>query len=328
VVVKFLVIRLSSIGDIVLTTPVIRCLKQQVEGASVHFLTKTSFRTILENNPYVDKLHLFDGKMNEMIEELKKEEFDYIIDLHRNLRSYMIKSRLGTISFSFDKINLQKYLITTFKINKLPDKHIVDRYLETIHHFDIINDHKGLDYFIPDHDKILIEKILPKLHHAGYVGFVIGAKHETKKLFPEKIVYLLNGIKKPVVLLGGKEDRDTGEFIAKTVNGNVFNACGLFNLNQSASLVEQARVIVTHDTGLMHIAAAFKKKIVSVWGNTIPEFGMSPYEADNKSMMVEVKGLPCRPCSKLGYKKCPKGHFRCMKEIDEKVIIDYVEKNF
>jgi len=129
-------------------------------------------------------------------------------------------------------------------------------------------------------------------------------------------------------LLGGKEDRETGEFIAKSAKGNVFNACGLFNLNQSASLVEQARIIVTHDTGLMHIAAAFKKKMVSVWGNTIPEFGMGPYETDRRSVVAEVKGLPCRPCSKLGYRKCPKGHFRCMKEIDKSVITDFVKKNF
>ncbi len=325
---KFLIIRLSSIGDIVLTTPVIRCLKEQVQDSEVHYLTKTQFRQIVENNPYIDKVHLFDGELSKTILELKTEKFDYIIDLHKNIRTQIIKQKLGTIAFAFDKLNFAKWLITQFKINILPKDHVVDRYLKTVDLFDVKNDHKGLDYFIPTHDEINIEKILPKLYHSGYVAVIIGAKHETKQLLKEKIVYVLNGITKPVLLLGSKEDHEKGEWILQNAGkDNVFNACGLFNLNQSASLVKQASCVMTNDTGLMHIAAAFHKKIVSVWGNTLPEFGMYPYVENEHSLMVEVKGLKCRPCSKLGFTKCPKGHFKCMQMIDERLIIDFLEKN-
>jgi len=327
-VAKFLLIRFSSIGDIVLTTPVIRCLKQQVKGAEVHFLTKPSYRCLIENNPYIDVLHLLDSNLSDTIRELKKENFDYLIDLHHNLRTFVIKQRLGVLSFSFNKINFRKFLLTAFKINCLPRQHIVDRYLDTLRLFDVKNDGQGLDYFIPEKDKIVVKNFLSPSHHAGYVAFAIGAQHATKKLFPEKIVKILIGMKKPVVLLGGDEDRKWGEEIVQKAGSLVFNACGRCNLNQSASLIEQANVVITPDTGLMHIAAAFKKKIVSVWGNTVPEFGMSPYGAHPDSLIVEVKGLPCRPCSKLGYEKCPRGHFKCIKEIPDEVIIDFVEKNF
>ena len=126
----------------------------------------------------------------------------------------------------------------------------------------------------------------------------------------------------PIVLLGGPEDASRAEEIVEAVGAKVFNACGKFKLDESASLVEQASWIITHDTGLMHIAAAFNKQIYSVWGNTIPQFGMYPYMTASNSKIIEVQGLGCRPCSKIGYDKCPKGHFKCMQEIDENLFFN------
>jgi ADP-heptose:LPS heptosyltransferase len=318
--VKFLIIRFSSIGDIVLTTPVIRCLKQQVEGTEIHFATKKQFASILNPNPYIDKVHILDGKLNDLIKELKAENFDYIIDLHHNLRSSIVKARLKTISFSFNKINFQKWLMVTFKTNKLPQQHIVDRYFETCKIFDVINDNKGLDFFIETKNEINLET-LPNNFHNGYVAIVIGAKHNTKQLPVEKLAQLCNEIKHPVMLMGGPEDNEKAKLIIeKSGKSEILNACGNYNLQQSASLIKQANVVITHDTGLMHIAAAFKQKIISIWGNTIPEFGMYPYMPGQEHFMFEVKNLKCRPCSKIGYKKCPKGHFDCMNKQDLKGI--------
>jgi ADP-heptose:LPS heptosyltransferase len=98
------------------------------------------------------------------------------------------------------------------------------------------------------------------------------------------------------------------------------NAVGKYNINQSASLIRQSKLVITHDTGLMHIAAAFKKKILSVWGHTIPEFGMYPYLPDPDSRIFETRGLKCRPCTKIGKAECPKGHFRCINDIDNDAI--------
>ena len=314
---KFLVIRFSSIGDIVLTTPVVRCLKQQIPGSEIHYLTKQQFQPIIEANPYIDRIYSIDKKISEVIPNLRKENYDRLIDLHKNFRSKGIIINLRKPSSTLNKINFEKWLMVNLKINRLPKVHIVDRYFEAVSGLGIRNDGLGLDYFIPAKDEVDL-KTLPASHQTGYIGWVIGAKHYTKCFPEEKIVGVCRNISKPVILLGGKGDFEKGERIRLSVGEKVFNACGKYNINESASLVRQADKIITNDTGLMHIAAAFKKEMISLWGNTVPEFGMYPYMPGNedRSHIMEVKGLSCRPCSKLGFEKCPKGHFRCMRDID------------
>jgi len=314
---KLLIIRFSSIGDIILTTPVIRCVKQQLSGAEIHFLTKQQNLPLLEANPYIDKLYSISEKIDEIIPELKKENYDQVIDLHKNFRSKGVILKLQKPSTSFNKINIEKWLIVNLKINRLPKIHIVDRCFQAVEKLDVKNDNLGLDYFIPSKDQVNI-KSLPDSHQAGFIGWVIGAKFNTKVYPEEKIIEACKRTDKPIVLLGGLEDAEKGERIKNEVGDTIYNSCGKLNINQSASLIKQADKIITNDTGLMHIAAAFKKEIISLWGNTIPEFGMFPYMPgnENQSHIFEVKGLSCRPCSKLGYKKCPKGHFKCMNELE------------
>lgn len=313
--IKFLIIRFSSIGDIVLTTPVIRTISKQIPNSEVHFVTKKQFSSVVSTNPYIHKVHILDQSFSDLIKELKQENFDYIIDLHHNLRSFRIKFALQKIFYSFNKLNLEKWLLVNFKINRMPAVHIVDRYLETLNSFTISNDQQGLDFFIPQNDKVSIDT-LPIQFTNGYIALVVGAGHETKQLTAEKLIQLCKLINYPIILLGGKSEIDKGEFISKHSETNVLNACGKYNLNQSASIVEQAKLVISHDTGLMHIAAALKKKIISIWGNTVPEFGMYPYFPHPDSKIIEVKGLPCRPCSKIGYSKCPKQHFKCINNIN------------
>ena len=320
---KFLIIRFSSIGDIVLTTPVIRCLKKQMPDAEVHFLVKESFATIVENNPHIDKVHVLAHSWETLVHELRNESFDCIIDLHHNLRTLRLKKDLGIKSFPFNKLNIQKWIYTNFKWNLMPVLHIVDRYMKTVESFGVANDGEGLDYFIPQKDEVK-QKDIPASHHAGYIGIVIGAAHNTKKLPLEKLKELCTKIDHPIILLGGKEDNENGKQIASVDPVKVYNACGKFSLNESADLVRRSKLIITHDTGLMHIAAAFKKKIISVWGNTVPEFGMYPYYGKSQisNSKFETNGLRCRPCSKIGYAKCPRGHFKCMRQISMDAIAE------
>jgi ADP-heptose:LPS heptosyltransferase len=317
---KILIVRFSSIGDIVLTTPVIRCLRLQT-GAEIHFLTKRSYQTIVQANPYIDKIWTIEKKISEIQAELKNEKFDLIIDLHKNLRTLNLRLVLRVKTLSFDKLNFQKWLMVKFKINRLPKIHIVERNLETVKSLGVKNDGKGLDYFIPEKDKVdlnvlcAINSKLETQHSKFIIAFAIGAAHATKRLPMKKIVSICQKINGKVILLGGKEDAGIGENIARESGNHVINLCGKLNLNQSASVLQQVDKVITHDTGLMHIATAFQKEIVSIWGNTIPEFGMYPYVEASKFKIVEVKGLSCRPCSKIGYGKCPKGHFDCMNKI-------------
>ncbi|MDO7876524.1 glycosyltransferase family 9 protein [Hymenobacter sp. ASUV-10] len=322
---KILVLRFSSIGDIVLTTPVLRALAQQLPGAAVHVATKPGYRGLLEPNPYVAKVHCLTGSLNDLVSELKAEQFDFIVDLHNNLRTRLIKLRLGVKSSSFDKLNWPKWLLVNLKINRLPDVHIVQRYLAAAAPLGVRDDGQGLDYFIPEGQEVDV-KTLPPAFHPGYVAVAIGAQHATKRLPLAKLVELCQRLApRPLMLLGGPEDAPVAEAILAAMkdvaahspirpftHSPIENGCGRYSLHQSASLLRQASFVVSHDTGLMHIAAAFGKLIYSVWGNTVPEFGMYPFRTEFEKL--EVLGLPCRPCSKIGFAKCPQGHFRCMQE--------------
>jgi ADP-heptose:LPS heptosyltransferase len=309
---KILIVRFSSIGDIVLTTPVVRCLKTQIDNAEIHYVTKVQYQSILQNNPYLDKIFFLKESLTELIHDLKKEKYDVIIDLHNNLRTRLLKWCVGKRSFSFNKLNVEKWLMVNFKINHLPDRHVVDRYLETAGPLGVKNDALGLDYFIPEKDEVPWDW-MPETHRQGFVAYAIGGQHETKKLPAVRMIELCKKINKPIVLLGGKEDFESGERLKRQLEELIFNTCGKLNLNQSASLIKKSSCVFSHDTGLMHIAAALKKEVYSIWGNTIPAFGMYPYRT--KFHTLENSEINCRPCSKIGFDKCPKGHFNCMNEL-------------
>ncbi len=232
--IKFLVIRFSSIGDVVLTSPVVRCLRNQVKDAEIHFVTKLKHVSVVNSNPYISKVHVLNENMNDLVAELEKERFNFIIDLHQNFRSNRIKSHLNVPSVSFEKLNIRKFLLIQFKINRLPEKHIVDRYLETLSSFGVKNDGMGLDYFIPEDEEFSIVE-LPQTFQSGYVAFVIAGTYFTKKLPVEKVIEICNNIEFPVILLGGKGEFEEGEHILARSKGNILNFAGKLNLNKSAS---------------------------------------------------------------------------------------------
>lgn len=329
---KILIVRFSSIGDIVLTTPVIRGVKEQL-NAEVHYLTKKSYQSIVAPNPHIAKVYTLEDDLSALLSNLKSEQYDYIIDLHRNLRTLRIKASLNKKNYTFPKLNMEKWLMVNLKWDRLPDKHIVHRYMEAVSSLGVVYDGKGLDYFIPEEDEVVMSNFLvanvlqEEKQTPAYVALAIGAAHATKRMTEEMLITLCQGITKPVVLLGGPGESEQGQRIAAAGGGHVFNSCGLFSLNQSASVVQQAATVITHDTGMMHIAAAFSKPIISVWGNTIPAFGMYPFYPDGLDLntTIEVEGLKCRPCSKIGYDKCPKGHFKCMEDIAVEEILSLIK---
>lgn len=330
---KVLIIRFSSIGDIVLTTPVVRCLKEQVPDVQVHYLTKASFRPVVTHNPYIDKCYYLEDDLDVLLPQLKREKYDYVIDLHKNIRTLKVKRALGCMAFSFPKLNFQKWLLVNFKKDILPDKSIVERYFEAADPLGVKNDGKGLDYFISKEEEVT-NKDIPMSHWAGYVACVIGGSYATKKYPVEKWKELCKMSAYPIILLGGPEDRAEGDRISEVDKVRIYNACGKFSLNESACLVKYSKVVISNDTGLMHVAAAFKKPIISLWGNTVPEFGMFPYYGYNNlksntytaSYIVENNLINCRPCSKIGYNKCPKGHFKCMNQLESTKINNVLNK--
>jgi ADP-heptose:LPS heptosyltransferase len=317
---KILVIRFSSMGDVIYTTPVVRCLKQQLPNAEIHFLTKAAFKYIYDNNPYVDQLHLLKPTLKETIADIKAERFDYIIDLHNNLRTSIIKWKTGIKSSTYNKQSIRKWLSLKLHLKLVAPIHLVERYMQTVTFLGVKNDDKPIDYYIKaDHS---LQKLIPQSHQQGYIAFIIGATHFTKRMPNVKIISICNKIGLPIVLLGGKDVLANAEVIVAAVGDKVYNACGKTSLDESVFLVSKAKKVIGFDTGLTHIAEAFNVPIASIWGSTVPELlGVQPYQVSG----AEVIGieLPCRPCSKFGLEKCPLGHFKCMNEIPENVVVSY-----
>lgn len=326
---KVLIIRFSSIGDIVLTSPVIRCLKEYYPETEIHYLTKKSFSPVLKANPYITKIHEFDDDLGSTIHDLQTEAFDFIVDLHRNLRSRIVKTRLQKPSGTFSKLNRSKWILVNAKINLLPDVHLVERYFNAVEKLGVSYDGQGLDYYISGEEQMNMNELIPYDFHERYMLVVVGGKHRTKQIPEHKLLRICNEAGYPVILSGGQEDKQQAETVAGQLKVPVYNACGRHSINESAFFVKKASVVLSPDTGLMHIAAAFRKPLVTLWGNTVPEFGMYPFLSDENQDIYrihEIKDLNCRPCSKIGFERCPQGHFRCMNEIKEEDVLQSIRE--
>ncbi|HMH20986.1 MAG TPA: glycosyltransferase family 9 protein [Puia sp.] len=353
---KFLIIRFSSIGDIVLTTPAIRCLKQQLPDAELHFLSRGIFKDVTLHNPYIDRRFYYDNNLGELIGQLKEEQYDYVIDFQKNVRSYKIRAALKTKTLSFKKLRVQKFFLTKLGVDIMPGRHITQRCLDTLLPLGVADDGYGLDYFLDKKDRVQ-ESDLPASHRDGYVAVVIGASYFTKKMPVIKLQQLCLLIDRPVVLIGGGEDVREGEAIAAADPEKIVNVCGRFSLNGSADLIRQSELVISHDTGMQYIACAFGKQVLAIWGGTSPLLDVEPYYGERRwagggaerrsgpglrrpgpgamhgvnglGPDVEhpapytnfvVPGLRCQPCSSFGKKKCPAGHFSCMHSHDVQAI--------
>ncbi len=320
---KILVVRLSSMGDIIYTTPIVRCLKLQLPGAEIHFLIKPEFKYIYEGNPYLDKLLLLQVRLADTIQQIKAEKYDYLIDLHNNLRTSIIKFKTNIPSSTFKKQPLKKWLYLKWKWNLIPDKHLVERYLETVAFLGVKNDLQPINYYLKQ--QYFLPDLLPASHLPKYVAFVIGATHFTKRMPNEKVARICSEINHPIVLLGGKDVVNNGEEIASFTDKKIYNACGKLTLDQSVFILTKAEKVIGFDTGLTHIAEAFDRPIASIWGSTVPNLvGVEPYQVKD-AQVVEID-LPCRPCSKFGLEKCPLGHFKCMKDIPNEQLVNFANK--
>lgn len=322
--VKILIVRFSSIGDIVLTSPVVRILNEQLSGVELHFLTKKAYVSIVRSNPRIDKVFTIEKSVDEVIFDLKKEQYDWVIDLHNNIRTRSLKSKLQKPSKTVRKLNWKKWLFVNLKINRMPNKHVVNRYVETIEHLGVRNDNKEPEFYISRENEI---DPMNQFGFEHYVSVAIGAQYATKRLSTDKLIEILSQIDLPVVLIGGTSDREVANQICTSEQTKtVVSVCGVLNLQQSASVVKQSVHLLTHDTGMMHIASCFDVSMSVVWGNTVPDFGMHPYlpSAKKKVKYHQVDTISCRPCSKIGYQKCPKGHFKCMQMQDSNVIAESI----
>jgi ADP-heptose:LPS heptosyltransferase len=276
---------------------------------------------IYEQNPYLTKLHFLKPTLSETIRDIKAERFDLIIDLHNNLRTSIIKIATQLPSSTYKKERIKKWFALKFKWASLISKdHLVERYLKTVKFLGVVNDNKPIDYYIAK--EYQLADFLPPSHQGKFLAFVIGATHFTKRMPNEKIISICKEIDLPIVLLGGNDVKENAIHIKEAVGDKIFDTCGLTNLDQSVFIVSQAYKVMGFDTGLTHIAEAFDKPVASIWGSTAPELlGVYPYKVKD-SLVVGIE-LSCRPCSKFGLEACPLGHFKCMKNIPEHILVNF-----
>ena len=327
---KILIIRFSSIGDIVLASPVFRCVKKQLPDAQVHFLTKFSYKIVTAANPFIDKFFYYENNMEELVVRLKAENYDHVIDLHNNIRSNKIKRLLACDTYTIEKLTFQKFLLTQLNIDVMPDRHITQRSLDTVFALGVKDDGGGLDYFIAKEYELKRDDI-PTSHLAGFIVIVIGATYFTKRFPVHKITELCSKINHPIILLGGKEDAANGKTISDNDSVKIYNACGKFNISESADIIKKSKLVVSNDTGMQYIACALKRPVIALWGSTSPDLEVEAYYGSNflsnqQKPIYEniVLNLKCQPCSKYGLNKCPLDHFNCMEKIDVDKLVEKV----
>ena len=315
---RILIIRFSSIGDIVLTFTVASTIKSLYPHCTIDFETKPQFKELLNACPDLDTIYTLTGTVAQLRKEIDFNQYDAILDLHHNLRSRILLGfQFGKV-YRFPKNNIEKWLLTTFKTRPKIIRHVTERYLETLSAYTkapIVGIAPA--YRVPDASKIDIKETF-QVEPSKYVAVAIGAQFATKRMPTDLLVELIQKINLPVLLLGAKEDQLTANEILEQCTSNIiFSAVGTATIHESAWLVKNAKALLTHDTGLMHIGASFEVPLHVIWGNTTRDFGMYPYRVEQEQVFnYEVSGLSCRPCSKIGHQSCPKGHFSCMRQQD------------
>lgn len=311
---KILLIRLSSIGDVILTTPLLRCLKTQLPSSQLHVITKPLSAQLLQGNPFIDSLIEYDGSALQL-SELHSQHYDCIIDLHNNHRSRRLRRSFPCRSLVYRKENFAKFILVLLKRDIMSGRHVVDRYFDAVKPLGVVNDGKGLELSPFTFQSPLFSTSRP------FVVIACGAQHETKRIPPDKIALIANSIDAPVALLGDNSDGLRIRHLA--LSSNVVNLCGLTTLTESAAIISQASAVVTSDSAMMHVAAAYRRKVLALWGSTSPRFGFWAYATDRTD--YTVPSLPCWPCRRMGSSRCPKGHFHCMMNQDYNAIVSQLK---
>jgi len=339
---KILIIRFSSIGDIILASPLIRCLRTAYPQAQIDFLVKSEYAELVKFNPHLNSvIELKTAESQELKALTKKvqtEHYDVILDIHNNFRSKYVRYLSGArIIRVINKYVFRRFLLVHFRLNVYRREiSVAERYLTTAKKLGIKNDQKGLEVFIPEELSQAVKARLSKLKldtYATIIGLSPTARHFTKRWLPERFVELGARLAKEqnakILIFGGNNDSEYCGDIAQMINSlrasNVAESlAGSFSLLETAAALDVCRLVVTNDTGIMHLAAARKRKVVAIFGSTVREFGFFPYGTE--SVVVEQQGLDCRPCSHIGRKSCPKKHFMCMKNTHVEDVFEAMKK--
>ncbi len=345
-ILKILIIRFSSLGDVLLTTPLIRLLREKYPKAQIDFLVRKEYSQVVHYNPHLSKILEFDVREGfKGLKKLKNEIWHYkyhvILDLQRNLRSgYLTFGRVINKLSHTDILKVRKnqiirFILVKWKLNLYKKMYnriipVWEKYVRTAQKLEIVPDEGKLELFPSEDAQIQADQFLKNLP-AGDWHLIIapGAKHVTKRwpidYFTDLIHQLYKSYKIKTLLIGGEQDNEVIEDILRGIpNGIALSTAGKLTLLETAVIIKKSKLVISNDSGLMHVASAFNRPLIAIFGSTVEEFGFFPNNPN--AIAIENKGLYCRPCSHIGRTSCPEKHFKCMMEIKPKKILDLIEK--
>lgn len=337
---NILIIRLSSMGDVIMTTHLVRNLRNKFVNARIDLITAKPFSGIYQYNPHITNLYKYDKNWDNaeittfkknILESRDNEKYDLIIDLQRNFRSLQLRKGLGKKIVKVRKNRLNKLSLVYFrKIFAKETKQIPEIYFDSISEYNVKDDGKGLELWLPkDKDKKNYLPFSKNIINNEKISIAIapGAYHATKRWIPERFAELIKELKKKynseITLIGGISDIEITKQIIDLSGEDITDKSGSDSIIQTAEIIDKCNLLITNDTGLMHIAAARQVPVVAIFGSTVKEFGFTPFRVNH---IVVEKNLPCRPCTHIGRDDCPKGHFDCMNKITVDDVFNAVEQ--
>ena len=312
---KILVIRLSSLGDIILSFPLLKNLKENYPEAELHFLTKEIYKDVILMNNSVDKILILKESLNDTRKEIAESDYDLIVDIHKNMKSIYVSAYNGRKIKRYRKDNFRKFLLVKFKIdlykNVIP---VYRKYLNTVS-----------EYFDLDQNTFSVSELSfkkEKVIEGNYIVIAPSSRHFTKTYPKEKFVSYINNLREKsdvkFILAGDNSEKDKS--ICRYISENceyVTDLCGKLSIDELAGVLFYSNEIITNDSSILHFSEALGRNVTAIFGCTVKQFGFFPQLKDSK--VFEINGLKCRPCTHIGKDKCPEGHFNCMNEIELKV---------
>ncbi len=329
---NIIIIRLSSLGDIVMTSPVFEVLKKNYPESKITFISSKQFSGLMEANPHIDSIIYADLKdehkdKNGLLRfikdnNLQDSEFDLLIDLHFNLRSRFLSSKIKSkrkVHWSSDSLKRRLYVAFHIPFNIHP---VTYRYLETIAKFIGEKDFSGFSYtHYADSD--IMERILSNYPQLKDAILVLPGSQWFTKMYPKK--YFIDLLKmfqnEQIYILGGPEEKELCDEIASEINSKSF--ASHFSLSELNSVISVAKAVITNDSGPMHISVGLGVPTIAFFGSTTRGLGFMPDHED--SLVIEDEKLSCRPCSLHGRVICPKKHFKCMNNLKPEVVFSKIQ---
>lgn len=325
---KILVIRFSSLGDVILTTPLLKLLKEKYNGASIDYCTKKQYSQLLLGNPNISSVIEADDELNfsslkELKQTIKSGNYNIIVDAHNNLRTFYLRLFSNAKPLIFRKYSLRKFLLVKLKINLMKNlPPIVQRYCDIIY-----ENSKGLLPEIHSESaKPAVDELINPLNipiDKKLICVVPSSAHFTKTYPAEYYIELINKFEKDkccFLLVGKGNDRKNIDIIKSGMGTNVYDLCDKINVPELAELMKRCVLVIGGDTGPIHIAESAGANIIMLAGSSVREFGF--YPQNKNSVVLENNSLKCRPCSHIGRSECPLGHFKCMRDITSQNLYD------